>query len=538
VAETILSRKAPSDELVERVLETFLAEKRLSNSPPPDVPLIELDERDEMAEEALELLSLDEVHGVNALVSGYSIDFDPGLTILFGQNASGKTGYARIIKRLAAVRTTEEILPNAYVTEAQPSPSARIRYRLGQSEHETLWENEAGVAPFTRISVFDSFSTNIHTDTELGYVFTPAELALFSHVADGIRKLNLRIAAEVSALRPSTNPLASLFARGTAVYQVVESLGPTTDVSELERLSALEDGGIQRRDQLEQEVGALRGGAVEAILVAAQQRLASFERLQALLRAVASFSAPAYGVALDAYTQAEANRRRVREELFSADGLPGPPDNRWQGFVAAAEEYRQHLNLHDYPDEGDRCLYCRQLLAPEALDLVRRYRAFLDEDLVRQVTDAAGRVDRLALRLDPTQAATVQQDLAAISAVETCPSWVAGGISLLEVATKAAEDTAVRRACASTDLAERAKGLLGALASDIAAVESQAKDLVEQKNNRAAAFKSKQRELEELSSRIELNKHLPAAKTFVAMPRRRPGWNSCRGRSRITNSGS
>lgn len=66
VAETILSRKAPSDELVERVLETFLAEKRLSNSPPPDVPLIELDERDEMAEEALELLSLDEVHGVNA----------------------------------------------------------------------------------------------------------------------------------------------------------------------------------------------------------------------------------------------------------------------------------------------------------------------------------------------------------------------------------------------------------------------------------------------------------------------------------------
>src|ERR1700676_759904 len=65
VADTILSRKSPTDDEVERLFEIFLTEKRLSGEDEVDVPLLELDDHEETAEEALILRGFREVQGVN-----------------------------------------------------------------------------------------------------------------------------------------------------------------------------------------------------------------------------------------------------------------------------------------------------------------------------------------------------------------------------------------------------------------------------------------------------------------------------------------
>ena len=38
--------------------------------------------------------------------------FNPHLTLCYGENAADKTGQVRILKRLASVRATEEVLPD------------------------------------------------------------------------------------------------------------------------------------------------------------------------------------------------------------------------------------------------------------------------------------------------------------------------------------------------------------------------------------------------------------------------------------------
>ncbi|UUZ58570.1 ATP-binding protein [Nocardioides sp. B-3] len=173
-AESILSRQEPGEDTLEKVYATFLAEKGLSGQPLPTVPTLELDAVEPSQDDTLELSRLYEVEHVNALAPEQTPEFDADLTVLFGQNGSGKTGYARILKRISAVRRPEDILPNAHAPAASAAtPSARIEYRLSGHAKAVHWKNEAGLSPFTRISVFDSAAVSLHVDSDLGYVYTP-----------------------------------------------------------------------------------------------------------------------------------------------------------------------------------------------------------------------------------------------------------------------------------------------------------------------------------------------------------------------------
>ena len=272
-AETILSRQAPSDALLDAAYTTFLAEKGLGDGEAPEVPKLELVATDAAEEETLELVSLASIEGVNALAADQELGFDPELTVLFGQNGSGKTGYARILKRISAVRTAEDILPNAHTAylDSPPSPSATIQYRLSGTDSSVMWKDESGLAPFTRISVFDASAVSLHVDSDLGYVYTPAELALFGHVATGLQGIQQRIATEVKALAPGSNPLLSRFTRGTKVYPVIETLGATTDLAELDALATVPDGAEADRERLEGEIAALRSNSLDAILSSTQE---------------------------------------------------------------------------------------------------------------------------------------------------------------------------------------------------------------------------------------------------------------------------
>lgn len=140
-AETILSRQAPTADLVDSVYAVFLSEKGLSDEELASVPKLEVEEVEAAKDENLELASLGNIQSVNALASDQELEFDQSLTILFGQNGSGKTGYARIIKRLSAVRSPEDILPNAHAVhlDPPPPPSADIKYRVGAEERTARW---------------------------------------------------------------------------------------------------------------------------------------------------------------------------------------------------------------------------------------------------------------------------------------------------------------------------------------------------------------------------------------------------------------
>jgi hypothetical protein len=59
------------------------------------------------------VLGIRDVENVNSLATGEHLTFAPsGLSIVYGDNASGKSGYARILKAVTRTRASERVRNN------------------------------------------------------------------------------------------------------------------------------------------------------------------------------------------------------------------------------------------------------------------------------------------------------------------------------------------------------------------------------------------------------------------------------------------
>jgi hypothetical protein len=232
VGEIIQSGVQASEAQVDGAYELFRQEKGLDERTLETVEPLGTDVKIDETAPPLSISRVSEVQGVNALVSGSIIEPHVGLTIIYGENGTGKTGYARILKALAKSRTDGDILGDVS-TETTAAPTATIAYTLGQDGKELKWKGEHGVAPFTRMSIFDTPSVSYHVDADLEYVYVPAALALFNHASGAIRGVQSLIEERISSLQSGSSVLLDRFPRESSVYAQIETLGASTDLTAL-----------------------------------------------------------------------------------------------------------------------------------------------------------------------------------------------------------------------------------------------------------------------------------------------------------------
>ena len=147
VGEVLSSKQYLDSSVLDEAYDYLLVEKELKDGSRPRVPLLMGSGEREEAVQTLQLIRLDDVDGVNALTTGQTIVFHPRLTLLFGENAAGKSGYVRILKRLAAVRLPERVLPNLLAASDDKPQGASVTYNLDGEERTHEWKGEAGVSP-------------------------------------------------------------------------------------------------------------------------------------------------------------------------------------------------------------------------------------------------------------------------------------------------------------------------------------------------------------------------------------------------------
>lgn len=346
------------------------------------------------------LASIFHHRGVNALAEDQTLRFGPNLTVVYGDNAAGKTGYIRILKSACHARGQEQILGNVVSGGSPLSPEVSIKYRVGIEPEPREWGGTGEDDFISRVSVFDTQCAAVYLTEETDVAFRPFGLDLFDKLVKACKAVRWKLENEQRALASAT--LAAVQAQipeGTAVAKLLANISSLTKSETVQTLARLSPEEEARLALLEKSLLDLQANDSEKLI---RQLILRTGRVRALARHLkdveAALSAQAVTTVFDARTEGRRKNeeaRRLREATFSAGVLTGTGSESWTALWEAARRYSQEQaysgRVFPVVETGSICVLCQQNLDDGASQRLRQFAAFVastTERELRQIREA------------------------------------------------------------------------------------------------------------------------------------------------------
>ncbi|ELQ15697.1 hypothetical protein A989_03467 [Xanthomonas translucens DAR61454] len=325
------------------------------------------------------------------------------MTIIYGDNGSGKSGYARILKKVCRARIPgrgEEIAPDIY-DPAPGTPSATIEYAISGQNRTCAWQlGQAADAALSGISVFDSRTANVHVDDTNEVAYTPFPLKLLGTLAQLCKSVKDKLAAEIAQIRAQTPEAIRAPACGkeTAVGKLMAKLTANTAPAWVEALATLTQA---EQDRLAQLTADLAGDPARAARQLAALKAKVDGHVARLDRLLASISDDTANNLRRLAVNSDAARRAAEaasSALFRDEPLPQIGSEVWQALWASARAFSdaEAYSEQRFPvtDPGSVCVLCQQDLTPVAADRLNRFEAFVRDDSQQRAEAARLSYDR------------------------------------------------------------------------------------------------------------------------------------------------
>lgn len=277
------------------------------------------------------------VNHVNALASDQRLAFQPvGLTIIYGDNGSGKSGYSRILKKACRARTPnrEDIIPDIY--EVAPGvPTATIDYTIGIAEHSCVWRlGTPGDAALTAVSVFDSRCANIHVEETNDLAYTPFPLKLLASLAQLCKSVKDKLAGEITTIKARTPQAISAptCSPTSQVGRLLAGLSARTNPATVEALAALSQAELDRLAQLTADLAgdpARAARQLVALKAKVDNQVAAIDRLFAALTTANADTLRRLATAREGARQAA---EAASGALFRDEPLPAIGGDAWHAL--------------------------------------------------------------------------------------------------------------------------------------------------------------------------------------------------------------
>lgn len=377
-------------------------------------------------EEHRVLVAIRGLRNVNALRADQELTFGDRLTIVYGDNASGKSGYARVLKRVYRARIVDEILQDARSESAAvDAATATFKVRTPTNEVVALqWVDGTAIHQHGRFAVLDSACARTYLlggELSMG----PAGIDIPERFAADLDRIKRRVQSLAAAVEPNKRKLQRL-ENDTSSGLFVKALSSTTSDDSIARAASFtEADGIELLH-------------VQATLAAAKAQTPSARRadLGARRRALKSLAEriAEWKLALSD-GQIEELRAAIRsladaESASAAVKRLGDPDapaellgsQTWIDMISAAARYTQSLNRADAAGltVDGRCSLCWQVTADAAQDRLQRFAQYLHGEAEKSRQSATRRRDELlsAIRATPRTARPEDEALAPPGASE------------------------------------------------------------------------------------------------------------------------
>jgi len=336
----------------------------------------------------VELVAMKNLRHVNAIAENQRLSFGgKGLTIIYGDNGSGKSGYSRVLKRACRARDqSEPIHPNAHLPAAQAgNAEAKFELLMVGAAKEVTWTNgKAAPEELSALAIFDSRCARAYLDDENDFAYVPYGLDILEGLAQVCKKLDAMIRTEHAQNAPDMTAFSDLGNDVTAVGKLIVGLSAKTKPEQVEALATISIEESTRRDDLEKSLKA--DNPKEK---AAQLRLRAARIAKIAKRATECLAIVDGAVLIKIRGLSEANRTakaaaELAAQAFKEDAsvLPGTGGEAWKELFEAARTFCAEAHPgKEFPHLGPEalCPLCQQPLNVGAERLIQFEKFIQDE---------------------------------------------------------------------------------------------------------------------------------------------------------------
>ncbi len=342
---------------------------------------------------SVELEGITHNGNVNALAPGQKLSFGPNLTVVYGGNGAGKSGYSRILKSACRARGSEEIIGNVLSGEAPGTPSATIHFQENGEERSTEWHDNEPELVLRNVSVFDSSCALVYLKERTDVAYRPFGLDLFDRLSSACAEVRSVLEKEKRVLeRPGRLPQLPA---NTEAAKTMEGLSAMTPLEHYRPLLELDESASERRQTLREHLQTLRDSDPRKKIKEVRLKAARIEELSQAIAKIEELDPNAKLATLKSRADELASARNalatLKSEAFGSQPLEGTGNTEWRELWLAAEKFSKSK---PYPDqafppaqEGLHCVLCQQELTAEGARRLQAFADFLGSTLSRRLRE-------------------------------------------------------------------------------------------------------------------------------------------------------
>lgn len=365
----------------------------------------------------LRIDSVSNVTGINALSCTKPISFsgDKSLSIIYGRNGSGKSGYIRLLKHICSTRHPGPLHGNVFETKKYPK-TAKIVYKIDGNTCTADWNGQP-IEDLGGIEIYDTYCGLAYIQDENEVAAEPCLLRFFSILTDICTSLSKLIDEKCTKLiskLPSLPPKI----RESEVSRWYLSLSHNISEQDIETKCSWVKEDDERLVELMKRL--TEGNPAEKAQSVRRQKTTLLDLKANLGRCHETFSDGKCLEFLELKRNAINKKKAAKEDaqkVFANAPLEGVGSESWQLLWNAARDYssKEVYKNQAFPVtmSGSRCVLCQNQLDDEAKLRMQSFEAFVRGEL-QQLADSAQNllstkirsisiiptVDELKLKLD------------------------------------------------------------------------------------------------------------------------------------------
>lgn len=390
VGNELLEGESVSNKLATSIYLLFKEDNGLSEKEGrrDEIEFNEITDSKESADGRVQLQTIKDIENVNALAPGQSISINSNLTVIYGGNGTGKSGYIRMLNNAFSSRGDKHILPNVFNGGTSGDPCCKFSFQTDTSTFELEFPSDKENGVFSQFTVFDSHSVRVHLEQDNKLNFTPIGFEFFEKILQLYEAVTTLLRNEIEVNRP-TNEFEKHFINENAIQEEIINLGANTDIKKLKELGNYTEEDAEKLKELITKWKELKALDIPKRIAELQRIQTSLNDFVARQQAILNVLKPAD---IENYEKLIASYHKLRE-LAKLEGIASLKEydiealgsNEWRDFIKASKSYADTViqskgDRSEYPMDDDNCLFCLQPLSKKETTLINSYWTLLKSE--------------------------------------------------------------------------------------------------------------------------------------------------------------